>query len=400
MLAGMTIDNNSLLYCLQLIRSENVGPITFWRLVKKYGSPKTAIDHIQEINQSNTKKIDIYPINKTIQEIETHKKLNIHLISTYDPVFPAILKTLPDCPPVLSVRGQLDSLSKHKFLGIVGARNASISGRQLAYKLADDLSEEGWAVVSGLARGVDTYAHTGALKKGATIAVVAGGVDIIYPPEQANLYEKIQEKGCIVSEMPLGMHPAAMHFPRRNRIISGLSKGVIVVEAALKSGSLITANFALEQGRELFAVPGSPSDPRCKGTNDLLRRGAHIIESAYDVLAIVEALKIDSASGLNEPLADEFDFSSLNLDQVSETSASFGVISDLFNLDEPTKKNELVIGIKENLLMDLSTTPISIEELVLQYECSVSSMLTVVAELELSGQIIRYPNGMISRLNS
>lgn len=370
----MMTDPFSLLYCVQLIRSENVGPITFWQLVRQFGSPKAAIDFLASDSSGKTKKISLFSVEKAKQEIEQHQKLKIHLVSAYDPTFPQSLKAMLDCPPVLSVRGQLDILNQPKLIAIVGARNASLIGRNFAKNLATDLGAYGWIVVSGLARGIDGGAHLGALEKG-TVAVLAGGVDVIYPPEHADLYTKIQSTGCIISEMPLTMHPSSMHFPRRNRLISGLSQGVVVVEAALKSGSLITANFALDQGKELFAVPGSPADPRCRGTNDLLRRGAHVVESVVDVVSVFEGRQIHPivppCLGEEEELFEEYSYEA----------------------DESLQKTTL----QEQIFQDLSTNPIAIETLAAQYNCSAAVLLAIVLELELSGLVIRYPNGMISR---
>lgn len=370
----MKTDPFSLLYCLQLIRSENVGPITFWQLVRQFGSPKGAIDFLQGNDSINSRKISLFPTEKAKQEIERHQKLKTHLISAYDSAFPQSLKTMPDCPPVLSVRGQLDALNQQKSIAIVGARNASLAGRHFAKKLAADLGNYGWIVVSGLARGVDESAHLGALEKG-TIAVLAGGVDVIYPPEHADLYIKIQNTGCIISEMPLTMPPSSMHFPRRNRLISGLSQGVVVVEAALKSGSLITANFALDQGKELFAVPGSPADPRCRGTNDLLRRGAHVVESVIDVISVLEGRQI-------HPIVPTY----LGEEALSDTQSY-----------EEIEESSCQATLQEQIFQDLSTNPIAIEVLAAQYNCSAGVLLAMVLELELSGLIVRYPNGMISR---
>jgi DNA processing protein len=374
----MITERFSLPYCLQLIRCENVGPVTYWQLVRKFGSPKAALDYLSSNAASLKKKITIFPLDQALREIDRHQKSGIHLVSFYDSEFPKALKTMPDCPPILSVCGKLESLSTPQSIAIVGARNASLMGRNFANKLGYDLAERGWMVVSGLARGIDVSAHQGALTKG-TVAVLAGGVDVIYPPEHRDLYQKIQETGCIISEMPLTMHPSAMHFPRRNRLISGLSQGVVVVEAALKSGSLITANFALDQGKELFAMPGSPADPRCRGTNDLLRRGAHVIESIQDIMNVLEGRHTLSyeqllpAEPTNYSLADE---------------------ENLYNDQE----DKIEFSLKERLFQDLSTNPIAIEVLAAQYNCSAGDLLYVILELELSGLVMRYPSGMVSRL--
>lgn len=372
-------DPFSLFYCLQLIRSENVGPITYWQLVHQFGSPKAALDFLSTTTIFPKKKITVFPASQVQQEIDCHRKLGIHLLCHSDPQFPQALRVMPDCPPVLSVRGQLESLNCPKSIAIVGARNASLSGRNFAQKLALDLAEQAWVVISGLARGIDASAHQGALAY-KTVAVVAGGVDIIYPPEHSDLYQKIQKNGCIISEMPLTMHPSAMHFPRRNRLISGLSQGVVVVEAALKSGSLITANFALDQGKELFAMPGSPADPRCRGTNDLLRKGAHVIESIDDILTALSGRRLH----LYKCISPKMDLAE------SET---------LDILPRPCYEesgNER--SLKEQLFQDLSTNPIAIESLAAQYNCSVAELLLVILELELGGLVMRYPNGAIARL--
>ncbi len=199
-----------------------------------------------------------------------------------EPLYPAMLAAVEDAPPVLTVLGRPDLLSP-PIVAVVGARNASANGRRLARELAAGLGEAGIVVASGMARGIDAAAHLGALDSG-TVAVLAGGADIVYPEENRGLYDAMRTRGAILAELPLGAEPQARHFPRRNRIISGLALGVVVVEAAAKSGSLITARYALEQGREVFAVPGSPLDPRCRGCNDLLRNGATLTETAADVV--------------------------------------------------------------------------------------------------------------------
>lgn len=375
----MFSDPFSLLYCLQLIRSENVGPITYWQLVQHFGSPKAALEALSASNPLIKKKTTVFPLDRAQREIDVHRKQGIHLLCHSDPQFPQALKTMPDCPPVLSVQGQLAVLNGQKSIAIVGARNASLSGRNFAQKLAVDLGAQEWVVVSGLARGIDASAHLGALKCG-TVAVLAGGVDVIYPPEHSDLYLKIQQTGCIISEMPLTMHPSAMHFPRRNRLISGLSQGVVVVEAALRSGSLITANFALDQGKELFAMPGSPADPRCRGTNDLLRRGAHVIESIGDVMSVFEGRQLHLHTA------------QLPLPQLGETEALDFESSSCY--EESREEHSL----KEQLFQDLSINPIAIELLAAQYNCSVAELLLVILELELSGLVVRYPNGAIARL--
>jgi len=264
---------------LQLYRTEGIGPITFWRLLQKHGSAERAIEAIK----------GSYKVHKESlaqEEIEKHQKLGMHVVAAFEKDFPQILRHIPDCPPILSVYGHKYAL-KIPMVGIVGARNASIGGRSLSFNIAKGLSGVGVCVVSGMARGIDVAAHKGALAVSRpTVAVLAGGVDCIYPTENTEVYKKIYEPGgAVISESPLGTRPIANLFIRRNRLISGLSHGVVVIEAAKQSGSLSTAEFAATQGREVFVVPGSPLDPRCLGSNGLIKQGATLIERAEDVLS-------------------------------------------------------------------------------------------------------------------
>jgi DNA processing protein len=254
---------------------------------------------------------------------------------------------------------------------VVGARNASASGRRLAEDLARDLGAAGFAIVSGLARGVDGVAHKGALATG-TVAVVAGGADNIYPPEHEALYRRIAELGAVISEMPTGTVPQARHFPRRNRLISGLSLGVLAVEAALQSGSLITARLALEQGREVMAVPGSPLDPRCRGTNNLLRQGATLVETAADVLAALEGMAGLSSS---KTLTFEFDNQPFEINEESSSSSAL---------------NRVVVL--------LGPTPIAVDELTRQCQLSAPVVRAALLELDLAGRLEWHPGNRISLL--
>lgn len=349
---------------LRLIRSDQVGPITFWQLLHRYGSAKQAIDALSNHIRQGNQKFRLFSQQEAEQEIKFHKKQGFNLIPAFDPSFPQILKAIPDCPPFLSIYGQVNILNQ-PTLGIVGARNASLNGRLFAERLAVGLSKGGWKIASGLARGIDRYAHQGALESG-TIAVIAGGIDTIYPPEHKDLYQDIAKAGAIVSEMPLGLFPGASHFPRRNRIISGLSKGIIVIEAALKSGSLITARNALEQGRELFAVPGSPLDPRCRGTNNLIRQGAYLVESAEDILNV---LGFPSQGSTQE-----------------EEPISTPIISIDWNV------------LEIEIFNDLSPTPISVDAIIDRHQVPPQTILTLIMEWELQGRVQRYPGNMVSRV--
>lgn len=352
---------------LQLIRSEKIGPITFWQLINRYGTAQHALSALSSLIQQGNHKHRLASERDAEKELKEHQKKGFSLLPAFDPDFPQMLRSLPDCPPFISVYGQLDILNQ-PTLGIVGARNSSLNGRQFAQRLAVDLGKAGWKIASGLARGIDRFAHQGALPNG-TIAVIAGGVDRIYPPEHTDLYHAIAKTGAVISEMPLSLFPGASHFPRRNRLISGLSRGVIIVEAALKSGSLITARTTLEQGRELFAVPGSPLDPRCRGTNNLIRQGAGLVESAQDVLSMIEGpcvpcLRDDSTKPYEPPLS--FDWTHLERD----------------------------------VLLDLSPTPVSLDAIVQRYAVPPQTILTLMLEWELQGRIQRHPGNMVSLTSS
>jgi DNA processing protein len=259
---------------LRLARAQNVGPVTFAALIDRFHSATAALRELPYLARRGGAAGDlrIPGDEEAARELETLDRAGGRLIASVEPDFPTGLAALDAPPPLISVLGHHEILAR-EMVAVVGARNASALGRKFATDIAADLGRAGLAIVSGLARGIDTAAHEGALATG-TVAVLAGGVDDIYPPENARLYARIVDTGAVVSEMPIGQKPQAKHFPRRNRIISGLARGVVVVEAAGGSGSLITADFALEQGREVFVVPGSPLDPRAKGTNRLLRDGA------------------------------------------------------------------------------------------------------------------------------
>ena len=255
-----------------------MGPVTFYALLRRFGSAAAALDALPQLSRQ--------AVAATRQAAEAELAaiggLGARLVCWGEPLYPAMLAATEGAPPVLTVRGRAALLGA-PIVAVVGARNASANGRRLARELAAGLGEAGVVVASGIARGIDAAAHLGALDSG-TLAVVAGGADICYPEENRDLFDAIAERGAIVAELPLGSEPQARHFPRRNRIISGVALGVVIVEAAAKSGSLITARYALEQGREVFAVPGSPLDPRSRGCNDLLRNGATLTENAADII--------------------------------------------------------------------------------------------------------------------
>ena len=285
---------------LRLIRTENVGPITFRHLMERFGGATATLDALPDLARrgGRGRQLRVCPRDAAIQEIEDNARAGAELVIVGDAAYPPLLTTVEDAPPVISAIGNTH-LMKGRTVGIVGARNASANARSFTRSLAREIGGAGHVIVSGLARGIDTAAHEGSLQTG-TIAVVAGGVDAIYPPENASLYAQIAAEGLIIGEVRIGTTPQARHFPSRNRIIAGLSLGIVVVEASKNSGSLITARCALEQGREIFAVPGSPLDPRSAGANQLLRDGANWAENAEDVYSALRE------TGVEEPGMTDF----------------------------------------------------------------------------------------------
>ncbi len=354
---------------LRLSRSDHVGPITFRHLIARYQSGEAALDALPELAKRGGKRtIKIYPKASAMAEIDAARTFGAKFIILGDTGYPEPLAAIEDAPPVLIVKGHLHLLQKPAF-GIVGARNASAAGLRFARTIAAELGQEDLIIASGMARGIDAAAHQGALMTG-TIAVLGGGVDVVYPKENQALYEEITERGLLISEVLLGTQPQARHFPRRNRIISGLSLGVLVVEAAQRSGSLISARLAGEQGREVFAVPGSPLDPRCKGPNSLIRDGATLVEDKNDVLKVINAMR---GRPFSDPAYNLFDMF------VAE-SGEEGVTPAL----------------RDGILEKLSPTPVPIDELVRLTGESAGRILTVLLELELAGLAVRHPGNKIA----
>ncbi len=356
---------------LRLIRSENVGPITFRRVVERFGSAGAALEALPSLaRRGGARAIAVCPRTDAEQEMAAVAAMGARLVVLGEQDYPTVLAQIEDAPPVLAVGGHAHLLGK-PAVAVVGARNASTNGRRFARKLAADLGERGLVVVSGLARGIDAAAHEGALD-GGTAAVMAGGLDVVYPKENAALYDQVLERGVALTEMPPGTEPQARHFPRRNRIISGLALGVVVVEASPRSGSLITARLALDQGREVFAVPGSPLDPRARGPNDLIRQGAMLIESADD---IVNALEGQLRAPLAEPETAEFRAPAAQVAADAEIDGARAAIIDL-----------------------LGPTPVGVDELVRSCQFSPAVVSVVLLELELAGRLERQPGNQVSLL--
>ncbi len=357
--------------CLRLARTSNIGPVTFAGLIARFGTATTALEAVPALARRGgaVQPLKIPTAADANRELESLARLGGRLLTVLDADYPHGLAALDAPPPVLSVLGHPGLLARD-IVAIVGARNASALGRKLAQILAADLGKAGLVVVSGMARGIDAAAHDGALATG-TCAVLAGGVDNIYPPENAVLYDKLKAEGAIISEMPLGQAPQARHFPRRNRIISGLARGVVIVEAAEGSGSLITANYALEQGREIFAVPGSPLDPRAKGTNRLIRDGATLTESATDILKVLEPI-------IGRAFRED------------ERQPSFAFAPADASLERETDR------LRARLTELIGPAPVEVDELVRQSGASPAAALTVLLELELAGRLTRHPGNKVS----
>lgn len=357
---------------LRLIRSENVGPVTFRHLLARYGSASAALDRLPELARrgGRTTRLKIPSLADAEREIEENAAAGARVVITGDPDYPPLLAEIEDAPPILSLIGHAHLLLEPS-VAMVGARNASGNAMRFAEMLARDLGAHGHIVVSGLARGIDTAAHQGALATG-TVAVVAGGIDIVYPPENAALRARIAAEGVILAEVAVGTRPLARHFPARNRIIAGIARATVVVEAARRSGSLITARFAADQGREVCAVPGSPLDPRCQGSNGLLRDGAHLVESAEDVLMVL------MESGVGEERDRLYDAG----------SATSPAHSDAPEIDEPTRRGVLEL---------LDASPLAVDEIIRRCQFSAPVVLTILLEAELAGEVERYPGNCVAR---
>lgn len=367
---GIALTDKQRIAWLRLIRSDNVGPATFRDLINHFGSAEAALAMLPDLSARGgaTRSIRIATEAEAHRELEAAQRFGARFVGIGEPDYPRALRQIDGAPPLLAVKGDLSVLNR-PAVGIVGSRNASISGAKFAAMIARDCGRAGYAVVSGLARGIDTAAHRASLDTG-TIAAMAGGLDQPYPPENVGLLEQIWNgNGLAVSEMPFGWEPRARDFPRRNRLIAGISLGVAIVEAAVRSGSLITARMAGEFGRLVFAVPGSPLDPRCHGTNGLLKEGATIVTSPED---IVEAL-----APLSQP--------------------------DLFSLpsaEEPKREARIALPPDETdraLVIDaLGPTPVEVDDIIRHTGLAASAVYLVLLELDMAGRLHRHAGGLIS----
>lgn len=369
MQAGRPLSDSEKRDWLRLIRSAHLGPVTFHNILRYYGSAAKAIERLPEMAQRGGAKRQIKLADDKIvtQELKALKACGARLLAWGEPGYPVGLMQLEDAPPLLAVKGD-PTITDGPGIAIVGARNASAIGQRFTRDIAAQLSASGFCILSGLARGIDRAAHEGALSaNGRTAAFIGTGIDVVFPPENAALHEQLADRGAIFAEMPPGSPPLAQNFPRRNRLISGASLGVLVIEAALKSGSLITARMAGEQGREVMAVPGSPLDPRCHGSNDLIRNGAALIERVEDVLSILTPQRMavpQPAPVQTASLPDDGDIDHAHVEIGRLLSPSPTLVDDLIRL---------------------SGLPAAIVQMVL-------------TEKELAGTAQRHPGNRVSRL--
>jgi DNA processing protein len=366
-MSGEPLSEEERLNWLRLSKSENVGPATFRTLLKRFRTASEALRALPGLTRKGglSRPPRIYGRDAAERDMERARDIGAAFIANVEPGYPPLLREVDSAPPMLCVKGD-PSLLRRSGVAIVGARNASAVARKFARQLAVEIGGEGHMIVSGLARGIDTAAHEASLGTG-TIAVVAGGLDVIYPPENEALHAAIAERGVIVSEQVPGTEPKADFFPRRNRIISGMSRALVVIEAAVRSGSLITARFAAEQGRDVFAVPGSPLDPRCEGTNRLIRDGATLLLSSRDVTELLSGERLPRQMSFLEP-----DPPPLLPRETDEADA-------------------------RRLLELLSPTPIDTDDLMRESGLDAATLSALLLELSLAGAITRHPNGAVSR---
>lgn len=356
---------------IRLIRTTRIGPHTFWELIKAFASPSYVLDRLPEISRLGGRSTPLLtPSSAEIKrELDRCTKFGATVILACDKEYSQALLNIPDAPPVLTVKGNVALLNKEQ-LAIVGSRSASINGITITAKLATELGQNGYIITSGLAKGIDIAAHKSAIETG-TVAVIAGGIDHVYPKENASWFQIIAERGLLVSELPIGSIPLTKNFPQRNRIIAGLSTAVIVIEAAHQSGTLITARHALEYGRDVMAVPGSPLDARSQGTNALIKQGAALITNTEDVLEVLKGNNFNTT--------------------ISDKISSYLQPKPLLNLDDPE-----IQECRKSLLNYLSYTPSEPSDIADYTSMPVHILSYLIVELELAEKIIRSADGKIA----
>jgi DNA processing protein len=395
------LDDDQRLACLRLIRSENVGPATFRALINQYGGATAALEALPDIARRGGRTIRICPASEAEAELLAARRIGAHPLFTIEPGYPAAMAFLEHAPPMIYAAGDPALLNKPS-LAVVGSRRASAAGIKLTRQLAAEVGREGIVIVSGLARGIDAAAHEATLRTG-TIAVLAGGLDIVYPPEHADLQRRIAEQGCLISERPPGLEPRARDFPRRNRLISGISYAVLVVEAARRSGTLITTRFALEQGRDVMAVPGHPLDPRAEGTNDLLKRGATLVTEASDIIEAFAPLRA-TPPHMQQVRQDERDRATTEppavlrdggvawpaLSEAADAPATIGTSPPMPNSASNSETaQDLVIAA-------LGPAPVNIDEIARSTALPVQTVQVALLELSLAGRIEHHGSQLVS----
>ena len=372
---------------LRLIRTENVGPRTFRALISQFGNAAAALEALPTLARRGGRPLPPHmPSRMEVEdEIAALDAMGASLIAYCEADYPTPLRVLDDAPPIITVRGRRELL-RLPMVALVGSRNASAAGRTMTAQLSRDLGAAGWVVVSGLARGIDAVAHDASLPTG-TVAVFAGGLARPYPPENFRLMEKIAEEGVLVSEMPVNWEPRARDFPRRNRLVSGMSYGVVVVEAAMRSGSLITARLAAEQGREVFAVPGSPLDPRATGTNRLIKQGATLVLAAEDVLEVLSPMVDGSLQA---------ELTTTPLPQAAPQLPLFVEDSGVALQMAVPQSGAQVSDAHATILALLGPTPTAIDDLVRLSGCGVAAVHGTLLELDLAGRLERPGSGLVA----
>ncbi|MCL7999456.1 DNA-processing protein DprA [Brucella sp. 21LCYQ03] len=373
---GIHLSDQQRLNWLRLIRTENIGPVAFRDLIMFCGSAASAIERLPDLNirGGGSKPVRVTPLEDAEREIEAIARMGARLVGMGEPDYPQQLKNCEAPPPLVILKGNPDVFRKPP-VAIVGSRNASVVGARFTERLARDLGDAGFAIISGLARGIDAAAHKASLTSG-TVAVLAGGLDRPYPPENLPIYRAIPEhESALITEMPMGAEPRSRDFPRRNRIIAGLSLGLIVVEAAERSGSLISARMAGEMGRTVFAVPGSPLDPRARGTNSLLKQGATLVTNADDVIEALNPLigrEVIHSDEDQPDLLKQFD-------------------------EPPEPPHAITTDEQRDILLDaLSVVPIDVDTLVRHTSLDASSAQLILLELDLAGRLLRYPGNQVA----
>jgi DNA processing protein len=401
-MSGLALSDEQRLDWLRLIRSERVGPRTFRALINQFGGAGAALDALPGLaRRAGRLTIRVATRAEAERELDVLGRLGGRFVAQGEPDYPRPLLAIDTSPPLIAVRGSVEILSR-PTVAIVGSRNASALGGTFAERLASELGREGYAIVSGLARGIDTRAHRAALATG-TVAVLAGGHERVYPSENLPLLDQvIGEGGAAISEMPISWEPRGRDFPRRNRIVSGLSYGVVVVEAARRSGSLITARFALEQGREVFAVPGSPLDPRAEGTNDLIRGGATLCSAAEHVVAVLRPLlgraptgeMLPDAPGAYREAAGLYGAEEELWDELDIAGAE---PAPRFRLEEPAQEPEGGTTERDRIIALIGSAPVSADDIARQASLPIRTVQSVLVELDMEGAIDRHPGQGVSR---